>query len=453
MSTILYSILGFIIAIGLLTTIHEYGHFWTARRLGIKVKRFSIGFGKALFKWHDKSGTQYAICLIPLGGYVKMLDQNEGQVPADELHMAFNRKPVWARMLVIAAGPAANLIFAVLAYWVVFMWGISAIMPVIGEVPPDTVAYRAGLHAQQEIISVGGNDTNTWEEVVLALVSRVGEHNQISLQVRDVNDNAVSTHVLNLSNWSMHDADPNLLNDLGLIPYDPLKPVIGKVLADYPAAKAGLQEGDLIVSLNGATIHSITQLMILLENKYDQHVTLGVIRDKQHIICNLIPAKKIHENGTTTGFIGIQFAKQVWPANFVRIHTYTPVSAFAMAIQRTTDYITVTLQFLGHMLTGKMSLQHISGPIAIAQYAGLTVRAGIENFISFLALVSISLGVLNMLPIPVLDGGHFLFCMIELIRGKALSVRAMNVGVVFGLIILGSVMLLAVYNDVLRLMH
>lgn len=453
MISLLYSIIGFVVAIGLLTIVHEYGHFWTARRLGIKVLRFSIGFGKVLFVWRDKYGTEYAICAIPLGGYVKMLDQNEGHVSATELHKAFNRKPIWARMLVIAAGPICNLLFAILAYWFVFMWGISSIMPIIGEVPVGTIAYQAGLHNGQEIVAIDGNRTATWENVIIALIGHVGSEDHIRIEVRDTNDNKYSTHTLNLSNWRMPENGQNLLPDLGLVPYDPLKPVIGKVLPGYPAQLVGLQAGDLIISVDGNHVHNITQMMNLVQDKYDQNITVIVKRNQQTISFNIVPVKKEQQNGVLTGFIGVQFAKQPWPVNFIRILKLAPTPALKMACERTTDYIVLTLQFLAKMVTGKMSLDHISGPIAIAQYAGLTARAGIENFVSFLALVSISLGVLNMLPIPVLDGGHFMFCIIEAIRGKALSVRTMNIGFVLGLMILGSVMLLAVYNDILRIIH
>lgn len=243
MSSILYSILGFVIAIGILTAIHEYGHFWVARRLGVRVLRFSIGFGKVLFSWHDKSGTQYAICAIPLGGYVKMLDQNEGKVAPKDLPMAFNKKPVWIRMLIIAAGPICNLLFAVLAYWLVFMWGISAIVPIIGEVPKNTVAYSAGLHSGQEITAIDGNAVQNWEDIVVALAGHVGDHDHVNITVKDIKDHAISTHTLKLEHWNFNDEERHLLANLGLVPFDPLEPIVEKVLPGYPAETVGLQAG------------------------------------------------------------------------------------------------------------------------------------------------------------------------------------------------------------------
>lgn len=442
MNIFFYSILGFILAIGVLTAIHEYGHFLAARWLGIRVLRFSIGFGKRLLIWHDKQGTEYAVCAIPLGGYVKMLDQNEGTVAKSDLHLAFNKKPVWVRMLVIAAGPVFNLLFACLAYWAVFMWGISAMVPVLGDVPRDSIAYAAGLHSGQEITAIDGQETRNWEDIIIALISHAGDHDQVYLKVRDINNNRISTHTLNLKNWDVNDGDENILKNLGLLPLDPLKPIIGKLKPDMPAATVGLKPGDLITSVNGEQVSNPSQIIQLLHKNNDQPVQLVVSRDNQLNTFIITPIN---------GMIGIQFLSQPWPSTMVRTDRYLPLPALKMALQRTKEYTVLTVQFLGKMVIGKMSLQHISGPISIAQFAGRTVQNGVESFLGFLALVSISLGVLNMLPIPVLDGGHFLFCIIELIRGKAVSMRVMNVGHAFGFVILGGIMLLAIYNDVLRL--
>lgn len=450
-SNILYSILGFILAIGLLTTVHEYGHFWMARRLGVKVLRFSIGFGKSLLSWHDKQGTEYVIAALPLGGYVKMLDQNEGIVAPNEVHRAFNNKSVFVRMLIIAAGPAFNLLFAVLAYWVVFMWGVASIVPVIGDVPKGSIAYTAGLRSGEEILAIDQHKTQTWEDIAVALVSHIGDHDFVNIEVRNIDSNVVSEHVLNLNNWSITDGDENIIKNLGLEPFDPIEPVIGAVMAGMPAAKVGLEAGDRFISIDGTPVTSRSQVLELLRNKYDHAVHLEMQRQGENIMVLITPNKKILEGGQPSGFIGIQFENQPWPEKLIRVQRYSPLAAFPMAIARTKDYTVLTLQFIGKMVTGKMSLDHIAGPISIAKFAGRTVRSGFEYFLGFLALVSISLGVLNMLPIPILDGGHFLFCTIELIRGKALSDRAMRVGYMLGFTLLGSFMLLALYNDLIRI--
>ncbi len=452
MVELFYSLLGFIVAIGLLTAIHEYGHFWVARRVGIKVLRFSIGFGKKLFSWHDKRGTEYAVCALPLGGYVKMLDQNEGDVPANEVKHAFNTQPLWKRALVIIAGPLSNLLFAVFAYWLVFIWGTSTIVPIIGNVEINTPAYAAGLRQGQEIVAIDNSPTKTWEDVVLGIASHAGEQDNVTVAVKDHNSDVVTQHEVNLQNWTL-DNEGHMLDDLGMPPYDPLLPIVGEVMPGYPAQVAGLKAGDVIVAINGDKIHSISQLLDTMRDKYNQSITLGVDRNGTIHNYDLIPTRKEVAKGEVTGFIGIQFEKQVFPDYMIRVQSYSPLTALGLAVDRTWDYSVLTLQFLGKMVMGKISLQHISGPISIAQYAGVTVRAGIENFISFLALISISLGVINLLPIPVLDGEHLLFCVIEAIRGKALSTRALNIGLACGIVILGGVMVLAIYNDVLRLLH
>ncbi len=453
MQGFLYAILGFVLAIGLLTTVHEYGHFWVARRLGVKVLRFSIGFGKSLVSWHDKQGTEYVIAAVPLGGYVKMLDQTECEVAPTEINHEFNHKPVWVRMLIIAAGPAFNLMFAVLAYWVVFMWGIHSVVPVLGEIPKGSVAYTAGLRSGQEIIAIDDHKTATWEDIAVNMIGNIGDKDFINVTAYDPTTKQESVHALNLANWSLANTDENIIKNLGLEPLDPITPIVGDVMPDYPAAKAGLQAGDQILSIDGTPVSSRSQLMHELRDKYDTSVQLIVKRGDEQVTILLRPSKKILDGGQAIGFIGIQFQDQPWPESMVRVQRYSAVPAFFKAVQRTGEYTVLTLQFLQKMITGKMSLEHVAGPISIAKFAGRTVRSGVEYFCGFLALVSISLGVLNMLPIPILDGGHFMFCVIELIRGKALSEKAMNVGHVFGFVLLGSFMLLALYNDLVRIMH
>lgn len=452
MSTFLYAILGFILAIGLLTTVHEYGHFLVARLLRIKVLRFSVGFGKPIFSWYDKRGTEYAIGAIPLGGYVKMLDQNEAKVPPNEVHLAFNRKPVWMRMLVIAAGPIFNLLFAILAYWVVFMWGVSSVMPILGDIPTNSIAYNAGLRNGQQIIAVDDTATSSWEDIIMALAGHLGDEDKATVTVRDA-DNQITTHTLDLNNVSLDNPRTLLLSELGLDPYDPFEPVVEKLVPNMPAAAEGMEPGDKILSVDGQKVASRTQFMQAIRNKYDQNVHLIVQRGDHKISIILKPIQKTLDNGQSSGFIGVQFTNPPWPANLIQVQRYNPLQALVMGYNKTIEYTKLTFQFLGKMLTGKMSLQHVAGPISIAKFAGKTFRTGVEYFLSFLALVSISLGVLNMLPIPILDGGHLLFCMIELVRGKALSQRAMYVGHIMGFVLLGWFMILALYNDFSRILQ
>lgn len=451
MIELLYSLLGFIIAIGILAGIHEFGHFWVARRVGVKVIRFSIGFGKRLFGWHDKKGTEYVVCAVPLGGYVKMLDQNEGKVAKNDLAHAFNNKPLWARALVILAGPIFNLLFAVLAYWLVFVWGISTVVPILGNVPADSLAYKAGLRSEQEIVAIDNTPTSTWEDIVVNLASHAGNNDSVVITVKDLN-NTTHKHTLELKDWTL-DNDGQMLTQLGLVPFDPIKPIVGDLTPDFPAQKAGVIVGDVITQVDGKPITNISQLLDVMKNTYGKEISIQVARDGVIKTLHITPQRKVASDGSVTGFMGIQFAKQVLPKEMIRIQQINAFQAVGMAIQKTSDYSILTLQFLGKMVMGKISLQHISGPISIAQYAGVTVRAGIENFITFLALISISLGVINLLPIPVLDGGHLLFLSIEALRGKPVSVRTMNVSIMVGVVMLSGIMALAIYNDLLRILH
>lgn len=444
MNTFFYALLGFILAIGLLTTVHEFGHFWVARLLGVKVLRFSIGFGKALVSWYDKRGTQYAISAIPLGGYVKMLDENEGVVPKHELNLAFNNKPVWARMLVIAAGPAFNILFAVLAYWLIFMWGVTTIVPILGNVPQQSPAYAAGLRAGQEIVAINKQSTPTWEDIAVQIASANTGDGSIQVTVLDRQQQIQTTHALDIGNLLSAGNAEGFLQKLGMQPSDPIAPVIDKLTPGMPAEHAGLQPGDIIVSLNGAAVYSRTHFVELLQANEDHSVQLGIKRNDRELTITVIPEDKK---------IGVQFANQEISRDLIRTKQLSPIPAFMAASRHTIEYTTLTAKFLVKMVVGKVSWENIGGPISIAKIAGRTVRSGIEYFLSFLAIISISLGVLNMLPIPVLDGGHFMYCVLELVRGKKLSTKALAVGQTFGLVVLSGIMLLALYNDILRILR
>lgn len=442
MSGFFYSISGFILAICLLTAIHEYGHFWVARYLGVKVLRFSIGFGKTLFSCYDKRGTEYAICAIPLGGYVKMLGEHDDNVSIDEEHLSFNSKSVWRRMLIIVSGPVHNLLFALVAYWIVFMWGISSVMPIVGDISQDSIAYLAGLRSGQQIVAIDKRPVYSWEDVLLKLAGHAPKQGELDISVRDMGSNIVSDYVLPYDPV-VQEYGGAALKNLGLEPLDPTTPIIDKVLPDSPASIGGLQDGDKIIRLDTQPVTNRIQVIKFLHAAPDQALEVTVVRDGVEMAFNIIPV---------AGKIGIQFANQELPAEFIHVQHYSPVPALVKAYKRTAEYTVLTLQFLSKMFIGKVSVNNIGGPISIAQYAGKTVRSGVEYFFEFLALISISLGVLNLLPIPVLDGGHLLYCVIEVIRGKALSTRAKNFGNSIGFAILGCIMFLAFYNDIVRLL-
>lgn len=453
MLELLIAVGGFLIAVGLLTTVHEFGHFWVARRCGVKVQRFSIGFGRPLLTWHDKLGIEYVIAAIPLGGYVKMLDETEGdEVLPQEQNMAFNRKSVGVRIAVICAGPLANIFFAVFAYWLVFMIGVTTLVPILGAIPKGSIADLAKLQQGYEIVSINEQPTASWEDVSVALMTHLGGKDFVKLQALDRASNNYSEHVLDLTHWSIDNKEGDILKSLGMAPYDPVPPIVGKLMLGYPAEQAGLLPGDEIIRADEQLISTRTQLTRYLRLKPNQEVTLEVKRaDQTKKEFTLKPVKKLIEGGEEVGFIGIQYQQTQLPTNFVRSVSYGPLVAFGKALVKTKDYTLLTVQFLQKIFTGKMSLSHIAGPISIAKYAGETVRYGIEYFLGFLALVSISLGVLNMLPIPILDGGHFVFCIVELLIGRPISGRILELGRYFGVAFLVCLMILALHNDIVRL--
>ncbi len=447
----LIAIFSFVIAIGVLTTVHEAGHFFVARLCGVKVLQFSIGFGKALLRWNDRWGTEYMLSAIPLGGYVRLLGENDEEVNMLEQHMAFNGKSVLTRMTIICAGPLANMLFAIIAYWLVFMIGISSIVPVLGNVPKGTVADVANLKKGYEIVSVDGKTTTTWEDVSVALMPYLGEKGFVKINAYNKSAKKYSTHVMNLIDWSVDNAQGDILKSLGLEPFDPVLPVIGKLLPGFPAFDSGLLPGDHIIAVNDIPVDTRTQVTDYLRKKAGKAVGIKVIRNKKKLMLWVTPIKKLAEGGEEIGFIGIQYQQTPWPKDLIKIYKYGPIDSFKKAVLRTKEYTVLTIQFLQKIVMGRISLQHVAGPISIAKYAGQTVRIGAEYFLGFLALVSINLGVLNLiLPIPILDGGHILYCILELFNGRPLSKRAMEIGRVFGVIFLASLMVLALYNDVLR---
>jgi regulator of sigma E protease len=446
------TVLSFIVAVGVLATVHEFGHFLIARLCGVRVLQFSIGFGKSLLRWNDRYGTEYMISLIPLGGYVRMLGEDDDIVSMTEQHMAFNNKSVFIRMLIICAGPFANIIFAVLSYWLVFMIGVSSIVPMLGTVPKGTVAYVANLKKGQEIISVNDQLTPTWEDVSVSLMPYLGDKGFVKIKAYNKNTKKYTNHMLNLTDWTVDNAQGDILKSLGIEPFDPVLPVVGKLISEFPAIKSGILPGDLIIAVDDIQVDTRTQVTNYLRKKAGSAVSIKVIRDKKKYIFWVTPIKKLAEGGEEVGFVGIQYQPTPWPKELIKIHKFGPLDSLKRALLRTKQYTELTIQFLQKIITGKISLQHVAGPISIAKYAGQSIQLGIESFLSFLALVSINLGVLNLvLPIPILDGGHILFCFMELFTGAPPSPRAVEISRLFGVIFLASLMLLALYNDILRL--
>lgn len=478
MSSLIFSILGFLLAIGILVTVHEFGHFWVARRFGIKVLRFSIGFGRPFFRWYDKYGTEYVLSYLPFGGYVALFGERSGNISETEKHLAFYNKPVWIRLAVLFAGPFFNLGFAILAYWLMFMIGISSFAPILGHVPAKSPADLAGLRQGQEIVAVDNIPTRSWEAVSVQLLSKFGDHKTVSIETKEIakepgkesgkgigkekgketekesvkdSGEKTSIHTLDINEIENGIQESDVLKELGLVQRDPIKAEIGKLLPDYPAAEAGMQVGDTIISIDKHPISSRSDASEYIQNKMDKPIVITVLRDHQQKEIPIKPVERTLEDGKQVGFIGVLYNTHLKPSpEFVRTVRYGPITAFTEASKRTWDYVIITFSMLKKMLLGKVSVKHLSGPITIAQYAGYTVSIGIEYFLSFLALVSISLGVLNLLPIPLLDGGHIMYCFWELITGKAVSAGAQAVGFWIGGIIILTITMIAIYNDIAR---
>jgi len=449
--TILSYVLAFLVAIGVLVAVHEYGHFWMARRMGIRVLRFSIGFGKALWERKGADGTEYAIAAIPLGGYVKLLDEREGPVDPAIAAQAYNRKSPWTRIAVLLAGPLANFLFAVAAYWVLFVAGIPALKPVLGEVTADSVAARAGLNSGDEIVAVGGRETGTREAAVLALLDELMNGRAIELAVRDEQGDTRQASLAIEGDRRALTEPGALLPGLGFDFWYPVVPArVGKIMPGSPAERAGLREGDLIAAVDGTPVADFPALVAVVQPKPGATLDFTVERAGQSLRVP-IDVEAQREGERLIGRIGVQPASPgELPEGMRTLERYGPLGAVARATEKTWDMSVLTVRMLWNVATGDVSVKNLSGPINIAEYAGFSARQGILAFLSFLAIVSVSLFVLNLLPIPILDGGQIVYQFAELAKGSPLSERAQAVGQQVGLLLLLVLMSFAFYNDLSR---
>lgn len=446
-------ILSFVAAIGILVTVHEFGHFWVAHRLGVKVLRFSVGFGKPIWSWRKGADqTEYVIASVPLGGYVKMLDEREGEVDEAEIDRAFNRQKLWVRTAVVLAGPAFNFIFAVLAYWFMFVIGVSGPRPIVGAVSPDSIAEQAGLRQGHEIIQVEQRGTKTWETVIQAIIGTVLERDEILLRVRDGED-VTQSLTLDMSSIAIDDLTKGgFFESIGFEPSRPkIDPIIGRIESGARADRAGLRAGDLIVRANGEGIRDWAHWVDFIRARPEQAIAVTVLRDHTEVSVTLVPEER-RDQGKIYGRIGAGVQDQ--PGIFEPYYTtvrYGPLESVSRAFIKTYDTTVLTLRMFWKMIRLEVSLDNLSGPISIAQYAGYTAKLGVSKFTEFLAIVSISLGILNLLPIPVLDGGHLMYYFVELFKGKPVSEETQYLGQRFGIAMLVGLMGLAFYNDLARL--
>ncbi|MFJ9989218.1 sigma E protease regulator RseP [Pseudomonas putida] len=449
--TALYMIIGTLVALGVLVTFHEFGHFWVARKCGVKVLRFSVGFGTPLVRWHDRHGTEFVVAAIPLGGYVKMLDEREGDVPPALADQSFNRKSVGQRIAIVAAGPIANFLLAILFFWVVAMLGSQQVRPVIGAVESGSLAASAGLVAGQEIVSIDGKPTSGWSAVNLQLVRRLGESGSLRVGVRDDGGTLERQHEIRLNQWLKGADEPDPIQSLGLRPWRPaVSPVLAEIDPKGPAAEAGLKTGDRLLALDGVALGDWQQVVDTVRARPEAKVQLRIERDGAQLELPVTLARK-GEGQASGGYLGAGVKGAEWPANMLREVSYGPLEAVGEGLSRTWNMSVLTLESLKKMLFGELSVKNLSGPITIAKVAGASAQSGVGDFLNFLAYLSISLGVLNLLPIPVLDGGHLLFYLIEWARGRPLSDRVQGWGVQIGISLVIGVMLLALINDLGRL--
>ena len=451
---IAHNVFFFIVAIGVLITFHEFGHFWVARRLGVRVIRFAIGFGPPLWRWQrSPEDTEFVVCALPLGGYVKMVDEREGEVRPEDLPYAFNRQSLARRFAIVAAGPLFNLLLAVLLYWVVLVTGETGLKPIVGEVPPDTLAAAARFEPGDEILAVEGERTPTWSLVISKLTAAMLEKRKLRIEVRRPGGDR-EIRILEIPPELAE--NPNRLGEkLGLKPWrPPIPPVIATVQPGSPADQAGLRAEDRIAAVDGRPIDDWRELVEAVRRHPGKPLTLTVERSGRSLEVTVIPETVPGPDGKPVGRIGA--GVKIPTEAFERLKvTYRlgPLEAIPAAVGKTFEYAWLTLKMIGKMLVGQASVKNLSGPISIAQYAGQSAALGMDAFLKFIAIVSISLGVLNLLPIPVLDGGHLMFYLIEAVRGRPLSDEAMAMAQQIGLAILLALMTLAIFLDIQRLFH
>ncbi|MDX2504703.1 MAG: RIP metalloprotease RseP [Gammaproteobacteria bacterium] len=450
MNNLLVTVTAFIFTIALLVAIHEFGHFWVARKLNVKVLRFSIGFGKPLFRFQGKyDNTEYVVASIPLGGYVKMLDEREGDVAEDELPRAFNRQSVYKRFAIVFAGPFVNFVFAVFAFWLMFVIGVQGVKPIMGKLDTDSIAWESGLRNGDHIVAVDGEETPTLSSVYEQLLSAFIERRPTQVKLSDQRN-----ITLRLDRVAM-DVEPSSLQELiGLTLQLPLeKVIIGEVTADSPASAAGIQAGDQIVSVQGLEVDHWRDLVRSVINKPGQDVSVEIARNgQQHSLS--ITIGSVEQGGQTIGRIGVRPESVTpLPESMFAIHQYGIFTAIPKGIEKTWNLSVLTLKMLGKIVVGEASIKNISGPITIAEVAGHSARMGIENFLRFLAIVSLSLGVINLLPIPMLDGGHLLFYLVEMVKGSPVSETVQEIGLKIGVTLLVMLMSVALYNDFTRLLN
>jgi regulator of sigma E protease len=450
---LLITLIAFVVALGLLIVVHEFGHYLIARLCNVKVLRFSVGFGAPL--WRRTLGrdrTEWVIAVFPLGGYVKMVDEREGRVAPEDLPRAFNRQSVYRRFAIVVAGPVANFLLAILFYWILFLHGVPGLKPVLGAVTPNTPAAVAGFQSGETIVRIGDEAVPTWQDARWVLLQHAVQKKQVRVEVRN-ESGAIAWRDLDLSSLSGEQLDSDFMRAVGFSYFRPaLKPVIGDVISGGAAERSGLRAGDEFIAIDGKEITRWDQVVEAVRARPGKPLRVEIERDGRLLPEMVLTPGSVLEGGKEVGKIGA--APRVDPKIMSGLATevrFGPVEGFGRALHKTWDTSLFTLKMLGKMIVGEVSLKNLSGPITIADYAGQTAQSGWVAYLLFLALISISLGVLNLLPIPLLDGGHLMYYMVEIIKGSPVSERAIEIGQHVGVALLFTLMAFALYNDINRL--
>lgn len=453
MLNIIWIILSFAVAIGILVTVHEFGHFWVARKNNVLVKRFSIGFGKPLLRWRDRQGTEFVIAAIPLGGYVRMLDERVDPVLPQFQDLAFNHKTVWQRMAIVVAGPVANILFAILVLWFMYLVGVPEMKPVIASVQPESVAAEAGMGGvkSQEIVSINGHSANDLKTVNLILLEQIGKSEivigTVNTETRQQDTFSLSTH-----DWTFNPEKQSVLDSLGIKLVGPQAlTVVNTVVKDSAAELAGLQAGDKFIRINDEAITDWEQLASIISNNPEQTLSIEVERNGLLTELTAVPRRVKAPDGFYQGALGFTPVIKPIPEGIIYTQRYGVFESVVVGAEKTWQLFRMSFSMIGKLLTGDVSVKHLSGPVSIAQGAGTTASMGLIAFLSFLALISVNLAVINLLPLPILDGGHLMYLVVELIRGKPVSEKAQEIGFRFGALVLLMLMGIALFNDISRL--
>jgi regulator of sigma E protease len=448
---VIQSVLSIIVALGVLITFHEFGHYIVARACGVKVIRFSVGFGKPIFKWVNRLGTEFTLALIPLGGYVRMLDEREGDVQEHQKHEAFNNKTVWQRIAIVAAGPLANFLLAIILYAAVALQGIQTVTPIVGAIKPGSIIAQSSLQVGDEITWINGDEVASWQQVNLALANLIGQTGRYSFRYIPEGSSTEVESDFQLQAW-LSDSEPaGLITELGLTPKRPQMPaIIETVLPDGAAELAGLKENDKVIKVDDDVIEDWQEFVNIVQKAPLKTLSVRLIRDNQEVNLLLTPNSR-DVNGVATGYVGLMVKPVVLDASWYKETEYGFFESIAYGIDRSGQMINLTLSSIYKMIKGLISIDNLSGPITIAKVASASAESGLQSFLQFMAYLSISLGVLNLLPIPVLDGGHLLFYVVEAVRRRPVSEKVQYLAYRIGASMLFALMLVAIFNDIARL--